>query len=127
MESMKKPGQLVENGLVSTHQEQVEEEIAAAKEWLAGYQELEAELIDQGKAVDFKSMKEEMKARKMEKPVVKEAMIYKGEVIDDDESVLEQYLIKGGFITRLVLATIVAILLVTIFGLVRAKTKNKIF
>ncbi|MFT5633137.1 MAG: hypothetical protein ACI9SQ_000850 [Rubritalea sp.] len=69
-------------------------------------------------------MKEEMKARKMVKPLVKEAMIYKGEVIDDDESVIEQYLIKGGFLIGLVFGLVIAIVLAAIFWFVRSNLKK---
>lgn len=117
-----------EDQLVDTysHEEQVLKEIEAAEKWLEDYQILEATLIGEGMAVDFKSMKKELEARKMNKPKVKEAMIYKGEVVDNNDNTLGSYVISGGYLTKVVIIFIILSLLVLVFWMIKSKWKGVI-
>ncbi len=123
LKSGKKSDQIVEAPIMATHERQVEQEIKAAREWLTKYQELEATLIEEGKPVDFKSMKKELIARGISKPKVKEAMIYKGKIVDENKGALNSYYIDGGFLSKLVIAAIISVLLMMFFRLVWKKRK----
>ncbi len=88
------------------------------------YQLLEASLIGEGKAVDFKSMKKELAARKMSKPTVKEAMIYKGKVVDNNDHSLRSYVMSGHYVTTVVFIFIILSLVVIIFWMIRSKVQK---
>ena len=81
LKKLKKDDQIVEPSY--SVEEQVFGEIQAAELWLKSYKEIEKSMIQHGKSVDFKSMKEELKLRGLTKPKVLDAMLYKGEVIHE--------------------------------------------
>lgn len=120
LEAGKSSDQLVEGFHFSTHEKQVKGEILAAKKWLDMYQEIEASLLGQGRPVDFKSMKKELENLEFSKPKVKEAMIYKGVEVDENESALKAYFISTAFIGRVVLGFIALCLVSLIIWLIRS-------
>jgi len=81
LKKLKKDDQIVEPSY--SVEEQVFGEIQAAESWLKSYKEIEKSMIQHGKSVDFKSMKEELKLQGLTKPKVLDAMLYKGALINE--------------------------------------------
>jgi tetratricopeptide (TPR) repeat protein len=70
------PGHVIEEGPGSD--QQLEEEVAAAADWLENYQRTEAEFIEKGLNVSFAALKPEVKKRGFTKPRLLEAIHYEG-------------------------------------------------
>ncbi|MGJ8656531.1 MAG: tetratricopeptide repeat protein [Akkermansiaceae bacterium] len=124
LESLKSADQLVESAHFRTHDGQVRREIEAAEKWLEMYQAVEATLIGEGRAVDFKSMKVELEERGVSKPKVKEAMIYKGEVVDRNRSVMTSYVVDGGYVVLGILAILIVVPVLFLLRWLRGKRKK---
>ena len=61
---------------------QIRGEILRAEEWLRNFQRVEAELIASGQEISFKKVRAQLAEENINKPVVIEAMIYRGFRLD---------------------------------------------
>ena len=75
----RKPGYVVEQFHRSS---QLAFEVEAASEWLKDFQQVEQEMIEQGRSVAFADLKPEVERRGIKKPRLLEAIYYKGTETD---------------------------------------------